>query len=65
MKDGFTLGSKIKETSKLSDPIGQEQNFGPRSLHRKRELHIKPETICTPWVDFKVETPKLALKTPN
>ena len=27
---GFPLGSKTKETPKSSDPIGQEQNFGPK-----------------------------------
>ena len=26
----FLLGSKTKETPKPSDPIGQEQNFGPK-----------------------------------
>ena len=29
---GFTLGCKTKEITKLSDPIDQEQDYGPKEF---------------------------------
>ena len=34
------LGLRPKETLKLSDPIGQEQNFGPKELTLGSNVYI-------------------------
>ena len=40
MYGGFESGSETKETSKWSDPIGQEENSGPKEFTKGSRFDI-------------------------